>query len=1345
MRLRSLFTAIASIIIISLPAFAAITGTVMTSDGQAVSGAKISLFQPETAEARRARVVSKTPARTPLVIATSDSKGNFSVDSPKLPVIDLGVDASGFAPEGERVLPDEELGAIPVFPAAMQKGTITAAGKPVAGAVVTFSGPTDYEAVTDAKGNYSVPDPAKWANRMTVIHAEYAIVEEGMGPFARNKKDVNEALDPGTTISGRVLAADGTTPVANAAIFVDGWQLATSDVDGKFTIAHAAKKWGEVEARIGDRVGARAHANGDLAIKLGKAAAVTGIVTDSKTNAPLAGAEVRLYRSGGMAFFPMPGMMPALSTFTDAKGQYALTPVAAGLYQINPTRPGYFTPNTNVAITAGQAVQKPLYSNALARVVGSVVDDAKQAVAGARISARPAERDQATMIIGRAMRGTGPEAPAYSGPDGRFVMRSVLTDAEVQIDAAKKGYPAGRSATLKLAPGERKAGVVITIPRGIALTGKVIDHNAKPVSGVGVETVESSRDAGFGGMRRLVVNAMRQDRNDEIVRTAADGTFTIRVKEGTYDVVFKRDGFATKTLRATAVNTATKPVQVTLDPGVEITGRVTRGGVGVEGVTINAMSMDGAASATTAADGTFQLEDLTPGQMILNAMKPDEFIQQTRPVTAPAENVNIEVPPGGRITGHVLDKNSHAPVTTFQAGLSLSRSAGGMSIQLPPLLKSFTNDDGSFTLENVPTGPAQVVVSAPGYTTAHKSGINVEVGKTVPDIEVDLDTGVKLTGRVTSSDGTPLSGVAVREDTAGGGLMRMIAANTAPTTVTDPNGEYELDALEAGDKTFTFARQGYLTQSRNITLSGSSSQLDVQLSTGLRLTGTVVSDAGAPVPDASVMAMSAANSGFGGNRVSTDANGAFEMEGLAPGHYTLTAAKPGYANGVVSDFDVAAGVPARITLKTGATITGRVVGLTADELQNATVFASGGNTGMSAPVDGSGNYRIEGAPTGTVRLSARTGQMFGATSKSSPQQSVQVDPGSTVTVDLEFKSATVITGHITRDGQPLGNATVAFMPKAAQASTSASGQTDGTGNYQVTGLDDASYTVQIMDFQRTTPFTTSYDVKGSGSFDIDIKSSTLHGHVLDASTGEPLADAHIELHSTSGDAIMSTRGATTASDGTFVIDSVARGNYQIKADRDGYGHELKSIVVGDSNDEIELKLASTSGVTLTVVDARDNTPLAASVVRVVDAQGQNVDTTGFLRFGGTPEPVKLPLAAGTYRVTVAAMNYATQTFAVVSPSSPTVRMSPGGTLLIRSKASTMTRARLIDASGLPYTRGFMGGGGGIFTIDPSPGVTTLQNVAPGSFNLQILGPGDQVVKTVPVTVIDGQTVPVDVE
>ena len=112
---------------------------------------------------------------------------------------------------------------------------------------------------------------------------------------------------------------------------------------------------------------------------------------------------------------------------------------------------------------------------------------------------------------------------------------------------------------------------MITIPRGVAVTGRVTDKDGKPLSGVGVEAMETAADA-MGGMRRMVMSNMQATRSDETVRTGSDGTFSIRVKEGTYDLAFKREGYSAKTRARHEGDATTKPVEVSLDPGVEISG-----------------------------------------------------------------------------------------------------------------------------------------------------------------------------------------------------------------------------------------------------------------------------------------------------------------------------------------------------------------------------------------------------------------------------------------------------------------------------------------------------------------------------------------------------------------------------------------------------------------------------------------------------------------------------------------------------------------------------------------------------------------------------------------------------
>ena len=45
----------------------------------------------------------------------------------------------------------------------------------------------------------------------------------------------------------------------------------------------------------------------------------------------------------------------------------------------------------------------------------------------------------------------------------------------------------------------------------------------------------------------------------------------------------------------------------------------------------------------------------------------------------------------------------------------------------------------------------------------------------------------------------------------------------------------------------------------------------------------------------------------------------------------------------------------------------------------------------------------------------------------------------------------------------------------------------------VSGLEDASYTVSVTDLQRNVPYTATYEVRGSGTFNVDMKAGVLRG------------------------------------------------------------------------------------------------------------------------------------------------------------------------------------------------------------------------------------------------------------
>jgi hypothetical protein len=191
---------------------------------------------------------------------------------------------------------------------------------------------------------------------------------------------------------------------------------------------------------------------------------------------------------------------------------------------------------------------------------------------------------------------------------------------------------------------------------------------------------------------------------------------------------------------------------------------------------------------------------------------------------------------------------------------------------------------------------------------------------------------------------------------------------------------------------------------------------------------------------------------------------------------------------------------------------------------------------------------------------------------------------------------------------------------------------------------------------------------------------------------------------------------------------------------DAYGSESKDIVVGESTlDNVELRLAQSDGITLNVVDGLNGRTIGANGI-LFDAQGRvkQESQTPFTFSGeGTKAALKLPVAPGSYVVTVYAQNYAPVHLAVSSPSTRTVALTPGGRIEIDSKHAESRRVQLIDSLGIAYPR-----------IGPLPRkyeliprtTTPFERIAPGRYTIQLLAlDNTTVVEQIPIVVTEGQT------
>ena len=1295
----------------------------MDRDGVPIAGARVVLRAYETLAERRARLVSEAPEPVLIASTQTDAKGAFKLESPKQAAVWVNITANGYGPESGRVERDEEIGAVVMYKGASGRGTITSSdGKPVANATVAVyynNNQFEYVTKTNAEGRYEAPDP-KRANALAVLHPDYAFHEQPWFTQPPSERDLSRTLVRGTTVTGRVVGADGRTPVANASLAIDHWPAGKSGEDGTFTIAHAPPQWTMLAARHEGMVAQVPFAKKDAyTVRLGQAATISGRITDTKSKVPVAGVIVR-------AALPRVSRSDALAAETDAKGAYSIV-VPAGSYLMFTFRPGYDAANGDVTVGPGQQVTRDFALPQVARVSGTVLDEDKRPVVAANVASRSAGDQRGSAA--RMMRSTD---TVFSGPDGRFTT-TVVPDEPLVLTATKRGFPSGTSEQFRAASGERKRGVVLTIPSGIAVSGRVTDRDGAPLSGVAVIPTEPD-DSGY---RMMVFNPLQAE--SDAIRTASDGTYTLRLAEGKYDLLFRAEGFAPKTVRAQSIAAAApNRVDATLEPAVAITGRVLRGSKAVEGLSVTVFGEDSRGAAVTGPDGSFAVSGLAPGSMRVVLRKEDEFIQETRNLTAPAQDVLIELPAGGRITGRVLDKATGKPLTSFQAGIASSQNLGGRVRMSPPQSREFSSEDGTFTLENVPPGALFVVASAPGYVSA-RLNVTVEEGKALSGVELKLDGGVHLTGRVTGPNGTPLADVSVRVDTSKSPVLMSFGPDA--TAVTDANGEYSLETLSPGEETIDFVHADYVPARKQVTLKGRETKLDVQLSAGQRVTGTVVTEGGAPVADAQV---SAHGSGMRGGGARTAADGTFEMDALPPGRYRFTASKEGAGSGSLDDVDISSQQQVRITLRAGATISGRIIGLPPEELSLVKIDAYAERGFVSGRADSSGNYRLEGAPTGSVTIYAEVGS-YNTALRTSQRRTVDVAPGASATVVLTFRNDITIRGRVVRDGKPLAGAHVTFFPKEGSAQSYASAAANEQGMYSVNGVEEGQYEVMAVDNRRGSPYTTTYTVRGSATFDIEYRTGSLSGSVVDAETSEPLPNATVTVRpltqSSTSSYFMAPTVSTDAA-GTFVAESLPPGSYSVTTAKDGYTSDVRQVTVSDRGEELQVKLSRGDVVMLKTVDGRNGQPVAGRVW-VYDAQNRVVHQPEIFGEGSDDGEVKLPLAAGSYTATVRADGYATVNLRIQAPSPAiVVALAPGGTIRVKSKHSETRMIRLLDANGAPYQPFPFPMQS--WPMQPQPATTEMPSIAPGTYTLQLLGEGEAVVDSVPVTVYEGAVAEVEI-